>query len=370
MRGYRSGMCSASWFLRPVLILFISTTAMAQQFTLKPDQQLKLRDLIAKDKAAGRQFARVQAEADYALTATPNPVKIIESEGKLKSDPDRIATVKSLADMRKVEVLGWAFAVSGKAEYGDKAKAFILAWARVNEPQGDPINETKLEPLLVGYDLIQGAFSAPEKAEVAGWLRKIASTLVDRQKKKTKATSFNNWHSHRLKMLGLCGWLLQDSELIDRAVNGFREQIANNLLPDGSSFDFHERDALHYHCYDLEPLLALATAAKQQGTDLYQFTGTNGASLAKAVEFLVPYCDGSKTHAEFVNSKVEFDRKRSEAGQREFATGKLFDPKDALEVLELATLFDPQLEPLTASLKGKKTSRFTSWQAVLNEVRR
>ena len=43
-----------------------------------------------------------------------------------------------------------------------------------------------------------------------------------------------------------------------------KKQIAANLRPDGSSLDFHERDALHYHCYDLEPLLTLAIAASQR----------------------------------------------------------------------------------------------------------
>jgi len=360
-----------SWSLRSVLaVLLASPFAMAQQLALKPEQQSELLELVAKDKAAARQFARVKAEADEALPASPNPVKIIESEGKLKTDPGKMATTKSLADMRKIEALGWAFAVSGDARYGSKAKEFVLAWARVNEPQGDPINETNLEPVLVGYDLTQAIFPADERGIVEAWLRKIAGTLIERQKKKTKASSFNNWQSHRLKMLGLCGWLLQDKALIERAVSGYREQITNNLLPDGSSFDFHERDALHYHCYDLEPLLSLATAAKQQGIDLYDHVGSNGASLGKAVEFLVPYCYGSKTHAEFVNSKVEFDRKRAEAGQGEFAIGHPFDPKEGLEVLEMASRFDERFALVVAGIKGKKTARCSSWQMVLNEVRR
>ncbi len=364
-------MSCVSLFLGPVLgVVLTGTIVMAQSVALTPAQQGRLLELVAKDKAAARQFARVKAEADEALTASPNPVKIIESEGKLKTDPGKIATAKSLADMRKTEALGWAFAVSGDARYGGKAKEFVLAWARVNEPQGDPINETKLEPLLVGYDLTQGVYSAGEKGTVETWMRKLAGALIERQKKKSKATSFNNWHSHRLKMLGLCGWLLQDKALIERAVSGYREQVTNNLESDGSSFDFHERDALHYHCYDLEPLLSLATAAKQRGVDLYGHVGTNGASLGKAVEFLVPYCDGSKSHAEFVNSKVEFDRKRAEAGQGEFAIGHPFDPKEGLEALEMASLFDERFATVVAGIKGKKTARCSSWQMVLNEVRR
>ncbi len=365
-------MPASSMFIRPLLgLLLACTAAIAQPVALKPAQQVRLRELIRNDKNAARQFAKVQAEADEALSASPNPVKIIESEGRLKSDPGKISTLKSLKDMPKAEALGWAFAVTGEARYSGKAKAFVLAWAQVNEPQGDPINETKLEPMLTAYDLTQTVFSDSERAVVEAWLRKIAGALIDHQKKKGKATSFNNWHSHRLKMLGLCGWLLQDKALIERTISGYQEQIANNLQPDGSSFDFHERDALHYHCYDLEPLLTLATAAQQAaGIDFFHFTGPNGASLAKAVEFLVPYCDGTKTHAEYVNSKVEFDRKRAAAGQEEFAIGHLFDPTEGVEVLEMAGLFEERFAELAAKIRGKKTARYGSWRLVLSGTRR
>ncbi|MDB6140281.1 MAG: alginate lyase [Verrucomicrobiaceae bacterium] len=354
------------------LLLFLAAedVASAQQIALSAAQQTMLRGLVARDKEAARQFSKIRAGADEALAASPNPVAVIESEGRLKSDPGKISTAKSLGDMRKVETLGWAFAVTGKAPFGEKTKEFVLAWARTNEPRGDPINETKLEPLLMGYDLTQSVFSPAEKGEVNAWLRKIATALIDHQKKKGAATSFNNWHSHRLKMLGLCGWLLGDPALIARAVSGYREQISKNLLPDGSSFDFHERDALHYHCYDLEPLLTLATAARVQGIDLYHEAGGNGATLGKAVEFLVPYCEGSQIHAEYVNSKVAFDRKRAEAGQGEFAIGHAFDPREGIPVLELAASFDEKFAVVLARMKGRKTAHGSSWAMVIGEARR
>lgn len=65
--------------------------------------------------------------------------------------------------------------------------------------------------------------------------------------------------------MGLIGFVLHDEPLIDRTVAAYKEQIDHNLLPDGSSYDFHERDALHYHIYDITPLLTLAIAARNSG---------------------------------------------------------------------------------------------------------
>jgi len=183
-------------------------------------------------------------------------------------------------------------------------------------------------------------------------------------------TARNNWNSHRLKVAGLIGFLLDDADLITYAVEGFKTQIESNLRPDGSSLDLHQRDALHYHCYDLEPLLLLAVAARQNGIDLYHYRSPNGASLAKSVEFLVPYCDGTRTHAEWVHTKVKFDRARADAGEKGFSPGSAFDPREGRRVLELASLFDAGYKRLVAQLYTKGAVEYPSWQAVLNEIRK
>jgi hypothetical protein len=157
--------------------------------------------------------------------------------------------------------------------------------------------------------------------------------------------------------------------LIDYTSRAFKEQVDKNLYPDGSSFDFHERDALHYHCYDLEPLLTLAAAADQSHIDLYSHVSPKGASIAKSVQFLVPYCDGTQTHAEWVHSKVSFDRKRADSGDAHFKAGALFEPRNGRRTLELAAYFDPSLDPLIIRLAGD-AERYPSWQMVLNAVRK
>src|SRR5438105_3086507 len=237
--------------------------------------------------------------------------------------------------MKGVESLGYAYTVTAKRAYSTAARRLILSWARTNEPDGVPIDETKLEPLFVAYDLTSSAFSAKEKQSVESWLREIARLELQSAQTNSVTTS-NNWNSHRLKIVGLIGFLLEDKPLIDAAIGGFKKQIAANLLSDGSSFDFHQRDALHYHCYDLEPLLALAIAAHQNGTHLYNYEAPNGASLSKSVDFLEPFCNGGRTHAEWVHSKVKFDRARAEAGEKGFVMGAPFDPRQARDVFELA----------------------------------
>jgi hypothetical protein len=88
------------------------------------------------------------------------------------------------------------------------------------------------------------------------------------------------------------------------------------------------------------------------------------------VNFLVPYCDGTTSHVEWVHSKVAFDAQRAAAGERKFESGAEFDPRDAVGVLELAAYFDPKLSPLVGQLTGRSGTRFPTWQCVLNEAQR
>jgi len=319
------------------IIYFCATVWLrAGMVSLEPDEIMQLRALIATNTAAAKQYAPLQRAAERALADQPDPIERVITEGRLDSDPQKIRTMESVNDMDKIAALGWAWAVTGDNCYAVKAREFILAWARVNHSDGNAINETRFEPLIVAYDLLRGTFPVDDRPTVDDWLRQKAKTLW-RDHRGLK----NNWYSHRLKIVGLIGWTIGDKELIADAVNGFHQHIGSNLQPDGASIDFYERDALHYHVYDLEPLLTLARVAARNGEDFFDYAGTNGATLGAGVAFVVPFADGRKTHMEFVKSKVPFDRKRAASGQGEYAA-HLWNPKSAINLFSEAAWFRPE----------------------------
>jgi len=351
----------------PISLLVCGQLGAAATITLNELQREKLTRLIRSDREAARAFRKLQQQADAHLDDAPQPLERIGTAGKLESDPSKIESLRDLADMKKLHAFGYACAATGKTAYSTAARKMILAWARINQPSGVPIDETKLEPLFVAYGLTRSTFPAADRDIVEHWLRTIAQRELEGIRPHS-VTASNNWNSHRLKNIGLIGFLLDDRALIDRAVLGFREQVAANLRPDGSSLDFHERDALHYHCYDLEPLLTLAIAGQQNGLDLFHYQAPNRASLPKSVSFLEPYCDGSLTHAEWLGSKVKLDRERAAAGEQKFRPGSKFNPRDGLRVFELASFFDPKYKPLVARLAGKLGAQYPTWQSLLSDA--
>jgi len=167
--------------------------------------------------------------------------------------------------------------------------------------------------------------------------------------------AINNWHSHRLKTVGLIGYALEDAKLIAYAKEGFRVQINDNLRAGGESIDFLERDALSYHVYDLRPLVTLALAFAEDGDDLYHWRAANGASLARSVAWMLPYASSEKKHAEFVGSRVAFDRARAKNHENGHEIGALYDPNNALPLLDLAAAYDPVCAALARKLVPDNT---------------
>lgn len=328
------------------------------------DEQTELRRLIEQDPEAAGCFKALRGAADRASKEDPDPVPRIITEGRLRDDPERVVTEKSLRDMGKIGALGYAYAVSKDPAYANQARRYLLAWAGVNHSVGNPINDTNLEQPIVTYDVVRDSCSAQDRDAIDHWLLEAANAEIETASS-PKMPAKNNWHTHRLKIVGLIGLALRDDRLTRYAIDGLRNHIDVNLDSDGAGLDFHERDALHYHLYTLQPMLALAIAARHIAPGLYGFESPRGCSIRMGVQFLLPFCDGRKTHAEFVKSRVAFDKKRAASGDPHYTAGRLFEPKEGATVLTLASYFDPRLGPLALKLTSESAKRFASWDSVL-----
>jgi Alginate lyase len=349
-------------FLPLAIAIVAGNSCLAEGALFSDAECARLRLKVQHDERAGELFRQVQRAADAALLASPHPIRTVSTEGRLEGDRVRQATLEALKDMSALWALGWAYEVTGKKGYAFRAREYVLAWARENRPTGDPIDETSLEPLIVAYDLTRDEFSAGDRTVVDHYLRSLIATELGARQK------INNWQSQRDKILVLSAFALRDDALAARFVIDVERQIGANLYADGSSYDFHQRDALHYHIYDLEPLLTVAIAARRHGLDLYDFTGSGGGSIRKSVQFLLPFCMGEEQHREFLHSAVRFDYARADNGQAEYAIGRLFQPITAYNALCLAASFDPATQPAIARLTPLNRNLEASWNLLLSEV--
>src|SRR5205085_3694375 len=86
---------------------------------------------------------RVIEAADKATRITPAPVATIHSAGVTdKESPELIQSRRAFQDADNFALLAVAYKLTGKRQYVESARAISEAWARVNQPTGQPIDET------------------------------------------------------------------------------------------------------------------------------------------------------------------------------------------------------------------------------------
>ncbi|RZL33419.1 MAG: hypothetical protein EOP00_32875, partial [Pedobacter sp.] len=332
------------------------TCAFAQLVSLNAKEINILKREINKDAEAKALYQSFKNSAENFLTETPNPVDTIRTEGLLRGNPKKERTNAALRDMNKMFGLALQFKLTGEKKYLNKADEFLVAWAKKNHPNGDPIDDTNLDKAIEAYDLIKDDISSTDKIVVADWLKSTALAEINSKRmNRNQGTGINNWNAHRLKIVGEIGYALNNQEFIDWTIDRFKKHIEINLNEDGTSLDFKERDAMHYHIYDLEPMLKLALLIQRAGGEnFYLYQSAKGSSIKKSVDWLIPYITGEKQHEEYVNTTVKFDKDRAKNNEPGFAPGTMFKPSLALPVLKLSVYFDPKQSGLLKTLNEKR----------------
>jgi hypothetical protein len=355
-----------------MIILFAAGLTVKAQYAGLSDNELqKLKTLVANDTNASAVFGPLRAIADKALTEQPNPIEKITTEGKLAGDPDKIKTIKAVEDARKIYAMAIVYKLYNDNAYLDKDSEYLLAWARTNKSTGDPIDETRLEDLIAGYDIVRKDVKADVKKAVDSWLQDIwEGELNSKYMASGRGTAINNWNSHRIKILTMIAYTLHNDKFAKVAQNELTKQVAINLYADGNGYDFTERDALHYHIYTLEPLITAATVIyRGSGIDYFNYQSVTGSSIKKSVDFLVPFVTGEKTHGEFLNSHVAFDKARAKNGEKDYQAGALFKTATGIHVLEQAAYFSNKYMDAVQSAVTANGLKNNEWETVLNKVR-
>ncbi|MXV15149.1 alginate lyase family protein [Hufsiella ginkgonis] len=354
-----------------IFFLLAGFSANGQVISLNKKEISVLKRLVKNDPGVKNRYVRYEKAANAALADTPDPADTVFSEGRLASDPKKIVTAYSLLDLDKIYALALAYRITGDKKYLHKAALFLTAWGKRNQPNGNPINDTKFEHVFEAFDLVKDALTPADRRIVSTWFSKMADAEINNPRfNGTGATGRNNWNSHRLMVIGLIGYAVNDRRYQQYALAELPKHIEKNLYADGSGLDFHDRDALHYHVYSLEPLLSLVTTLKRAGeTDYYSFISASGSSIRGSVKFLEPFVTGEKTHEEFVNSKTDFDRARANNNEPNFKIGALFKPDHGARVFSQAAFFDPAL--FAIAKKGYANEEaYPDWQSVLAKVKR
>lgn len=297
---------------------------------------------------------QLKSLADAGLARELHVRAVVHTQGLLPHEQARDASVLAQEDWRQALTQALAWCLTGHSAYEAKAAAYIEAWMADYSPSFNPIDEADLTDLLFGFDFVQTRLppSTVEKARLLG--RQLATGYLGERRVGDPSTGLNNWQSHRIKLATAGAYLSGDVDLIAGARAGFVAHASRNVGMDGRTYDFGQRDAMHYVVYDLEPLLMAASMAAAHGDDWYGLPSLQGR-LAAALRWLEPYAAGDEQHEEFVHSTVHFDARRAAAHVEGYSG--LWQRKEASNLYWIASRLDSRFERIADALDAPPAVR-------------
>jgi hypothetical protein len=345
--------------MRPVLyaaIALVCPQPALAAFAIIPPADLTA---MAETAAAKATIARAAA----ALGRPPGAIPKLHTEGTLPGHGIRDISLVAKRDQPILLDLAFAWALTRDRRFLDQTARYVKAWADIYQMSFNPIDETGFDTLAIANDLT-AADLPPETARALDeFWRRMAVGYLDAMDGKPK-NAITNWQSHRIKLATLAAYRTGDAALVTRARGAFQRQIAANLRADGSTFDFEERDALHYVTYNLDPLMMAALAAKAHGEDWFGWRAPSGAGLPISLDWLGGFATGEKTHIEFARSRIAFDRERAAAGQKDYAP-HAWNPANAVNSFALASLLDPRFVTLRDDLARRTGRAPADWTVLI-----
>jgi hypothetical protein len=255
--------------------------------------------------------------------AWPDPRKAdglpyVMRDGQTNPERDTIPDHKYVGRIVELsETLGLAYYFTGDEAYAAHAarllRAFFLDEAtgmrpnldfaqgvRGKEP-GRPsglIDTAPLARLVDGVALLAGSRSLAEadRQGLTAWFRDYLTWLQQSDLGRREGQAKNNhgsWYDVQVVALALA---TGQNDLAQEVLHfAHKRRIGRQIEPDGRQPEELARTrSWHYSLYALQALVDLADLGDAAGVDLWRYQTPDGRSLAKAIDYLVPFALGEK----------------------------------------------------------------------------
>ena len=292
--------------------------------------------------------------AGESLNLVARPVERLELAGTLNGHPGHVRSDRAKASFPGIFALAVASRTAReplRTHSRATAASALLSWAQVYRATGNPIDEWFLVPLLQAIDLVAGALSPSDEATLLEWAQALMISgdhFYARVGARSPARA-NNWMARRLLIRTVASTVAGDAAARAATPGLLREFVARNYVAgpsgerDGRTFDFIQRDALHYHVAAVQPLVEVLLYAP----DLVDQDVR--AAIRSGLEFLRPFFLGQETHTEFARTSISFDRERRDDGNPVFRDAP-WDPAHGRVLLRLARAAFPEIRGWTEQI--------------------
>jgi hypothetical protein len=253
--------------------------------------------------------------------ATPNGLPFVRRDGEVNPERDQSSDRRRLGNViHNVETLALAYYFTAREDYAAHAAKLLRVWfldpatkmnphlkyAQAvpgrNTGRGAGIIETHEFAELIDFvSLLKNsqAWPAREHQQWQDWMKTYLTWLVESAQGKAEAKAENNhgtWYDVQVAALAI---FTARDELAKNLLTDFRDKrIAAQIQPDGrQARELTRTRAWDYAIFNLEALFDAASIAETLGFDLGNFQTSDGRSIRKALDWLMPFAAGESKWA-------------------------------------------------------------------------
>ena len=300
------------------------------------------------------------------LNDAPVPLPRLRTEGLMPGQGIYDQSVESKKDFKKIEALTIGWKSTKNKDFLSAAERFLLDWATIYTPSGNPIDETNFTILFKSFEIIESNLNPESRDFIKKWILGFSNVYVNEIYKveASENPQSSNWHSHRIKIAVTSAAAVGSNKLIDVIEPYFHKHVNRNILIDGSIIDFHKRDSISYAVYSLTPILETALVARSLKKDWLSEKYSSRNKILSAIDWMIPYMSGSKVHVEFANSPYKFDKLRADA-QLPGHLRQAWNPSSARELIWLAAYFDNKYLEIAKKISPTPPAYLSSCYGIL-----
>jgi hypothetical protein len=216
-----------------------------------------------------------------------------------------------------VIALGLAYYLSEDGKYAEHAAMLLRTWFLENKTKMNPnldyaqgvpgvtlgraegvIDTMRLARMLDAVELLHGAAAWTPADEMAlkTWFTQMLEWLRTHKQAKAEENALNNHGTFYDVQVARYAAFVDKPELVKTLAESAKQRrIAVQVEPDGSQPKELARTKTFDYCmFNLQGLFDLATLARGVGVDLFAYTTSDGRSIRKALDYMLPYADPAK----------------------------------------------------------------------------
>lgn len=292
------------------------------QLSKEADKMLKKEYGSVMDKTQTPPCGNKHEYMSLAKYFWPDPSKpdgkpYIRKDGQRNPECDSIKDDANFdAIIKAINVLSWAYYFTDEEKYADKAVSLINLWfldeasymaPNLNHAQyttgldtgrGSGIIDTHDLPWLLDNIGILRSSKYWNKKYEAGMKQWFNDYLTWMQTSKNGIHEGKTKNNHKVfydNQIAAIALFCGKDDVAKKVFENATSLITHQVEPDGRQPEELVRTlSLHYSTFNLQAWFSLANIAEKKGVDLWHFETSDGRSIKKALDYLLPYATKEK----------------------------------------------------------------------------